>query len=163
RRRVRGSVAPRRSVLEPFRGHEGRSAPDARSLLARQWRDGARVARRRHIAVAHPGGGDPPRRGAGAGNAALGRARVGNAPAAGGAIGRRFSQRTIYLTGIAMYTATMLAWAATQNPEIVAILRAASGVAFALVYPSLVVITGKLVPRELRNTGQVLLGTSRDL
>ena len=44
-----------------------------------------------------------------------------------------------------------------------AILRAASGVAFALVYPSLVLITGKLVPRELRNTGQVLLGTSRDL
>jgi PPP family 3-phenylpropionic acid transporter len=83
--------------------------------------------------------------------------------AAGGAIGRRFSQRTIYLTGIAMYTATMLAWAATQSPEIVAILRAGSGVAFALVYPSLVVITGKLVPRELRNTGQVLLGTSRDL
>ncbi|MFL5736021.1 MAG: MFS transporter [Actinomycetota bacterium] len=83
--------------------------------------------------------------------------------AAGGAIGKRFSQRTIYVVGIAMYTATMLAWAATQDPEIVAILRAASGVAFALVYPSLVVITGRIVPRELRNTGQVLLGTSRDL
>jgi PPP family 3-phenylpropionic acid transporter len=83
--------------------------------------------------------------------------------AAGGAIGRRLSQKTIYITGIAIYTATMLAWAATQNPETVSILRAASGVAFALVYPSLVVITGTLVPREFRNTGQVLLGTSRDL
>ena len=83
--------------------------------------------------------------------------------AAGGAIGRRFSQRTIYVTGIAMYVATMLAWAATQDPELVSILRAASGVAFALVYPSLVLITGKIVPKEFRNTGQVLLGTSRDL
>ncbi|MFL5766227.1 MAG: MFS transporter [Actinomycetota bacterium] len=83
--------------------------------------------------------------------------------AAGGAIGRRFSQRTIYAAGVAMYVATMLGWAATQDPSTVAILRAASGIAFALVYPSLVLITGKIVPREFRNTGQVLLGTSRDL
>jgi MFS family permease len=69
----------------------------------------------------------------------------------------------LYVTGVGMYVATMLAWAATQDPGIVAVLRAASGVAFALVYPSLVLITGKLVPGELRNTGQVLLGTSRDL
>jgi MFS transporter, PPP family, 3-phenylpropionic acid transporter len=80
--------------------------------------------------------------------------------AAGGALGRRVPQRTLYLSGVGIYVATMLAWALTSDPDIVAVLRATSGVGFALVYPSLVVITGRLVPDQLRNTGQALLGTT---
>jgi MFS family permease len=80
--------------------------------------------------------------------------------AAGGRLGRRLPQRTLYVAGVGIYVFTMLAWAATQDPDVVAILRATSGVAFALVYPSLVVITGRLVPGQLRNTGQALLGTT---
>jgi MFS family permease len=80
--------------------------------------------------------------------------------AAGGRLGRLASQRTLYLTGVGIYVATMLAWAITQNPDVVSVLRATSGVAFALVYSTLVVITGRLVPDQLRNTGQALLGTT---
>jgi MFS transporter, PPP family, 3-phenylpropionic acid transporter len=79
--------------------------------------------------------------------------------AASGRLAARFGQRALFVAGVGVYIAMMLAFAAVSNPEVVAFIRAGSGVGFGLVYASLVVIAGTLTPSHLRNTGQAVIQT----
>jgi MFS transporter, PPP family, 3-phenylpropionic acid transporter len=71
----------------------------------------------------------------------------------------RFGLRTLYAMGAAVYVATMVAWSLTADPTVVAAVKALGGVGFGLIYGTVVVITGRLVPENLRNTGQTLAQT----
>jgi PPP family 3-phenylpropionic acid transporter len=71
-------------------------------------------------------------------------------------LGRRFGQRSIYVTGALVYAAVFLAWTFVRDPLTITLVASADGVAFALAYTSVVVIVGKLVPARLASTGQAL-------
>jgi PPP family 3-phenylpropionic acid transporter len=75
-------------------------------------------------------------------------------------LGRRVSLRSLYVGGAMIYVASMLAWSVLSTAVAVAVVKIAAGAGFGLVYASLVVITGRLVPRRLRNTGQTLMQTA---
>ena len=79
---------------------------------------------------------------------------------AGSWFGRHVGLRTLYAIGCAVYVAMAIAWALVANPVVVALIKAASGVGFSLTYVALVVITGRLVPANLQNTGQALMQTT---
>ncbi len=69
----------------------------------------------------------------------------------------RFGLERVFLAGAIVYAAASVAWSLTANAVVVTVIRIAIGVGFGLVYPSLVVITGRLVPARVRNSGQALL------
>lgn len=69
----------------------------------------------------------------------------------------RFGLRRLYAAGCGVYVATMLGYALVSQPAVVAAIRAGAGAGFGLTYAALVVITGRLVPERLRNTGQALM------
>ncbi len=69
----------------------------------------------------------------------------------------RFGVRAVFLAGGCVYVAASLAWAVVTTPLAVTAVRIAIGVGFGLTYVTLVVMTGTLVPQELRNTGQTLM------
>ncbi len=69
----------------------------------------------------------------------------------------RVGLRAVFAVGASVYVAASVAWAIVADPIAVAVVRIAIGVGFALVYVSLVVMTGRLVPGHLRNSGQALL------
>jgi MFS transporter, PPP family, 3-phenylpropionic acid transporter len=75
-------------------------------------------------------------------------------------LGRRVSLRSLYVGGAMIYVASMLAWSVLSTAAAVAVVKIAAGAGFGLVYASLVVITGRLVPQRLRNTGQTLMQTA---
>jgi PPP family 3-phenylpropionic acid transporter len=68
----------------------------------------------------------------------------------------RFGTRRLFVAGGAVYVAASLAWSVVSAPAGVTAIRIAVGVGFGLVYVSVVVMTGTLVPDRLRNTGQTL-------
>jgi PPP family 3-phenylpropionic acid transporter len=68
----------------------------------------------------------------------------------------RFGTRKLFVAGSAVYVAASLAWSVVSAPAGVTAIRIAVGVGFGLVYVSVVVMTGTLVPDRLRNTGQTL-------
>jgi MFS family permease len=75
-------------------------------------------------------------------------------------LGKHSGLRTLYVTGCAIYVAMMLAWALVANPVVVALIKTVSGAGFGLTYVALVVITGRLMPATLQNTGQALMQTT---
>jgi PPP family 3-phenylpropionic acid transporter len=79
---------------------------------------------------------------------------------AGASLGRRFGMRNLFLVGVAFSILTLLGYAVSTTPEGVAVFRALAGVAFGLKYGALVILTDRLVPRRLRNTGQALMQTA---
>jgi MFS family permease len=74
----------------------------------------------------------------------------------GAALGRRFGQRSIYVTGALVYAAVFFVWTFVRDPLTITLVASADGVAFALAYTGVVVIVGKLVPARLASTGQAL-------
>jgi MFS transporter, PPP family, 3-phenylpropionic acid transporter len=77
---------------------------------------------------------------------------------ASGWLGERFALRALYVAGCAVYAVMMIGWAfAAGDPQLLTVILMARGAGFALVYVSLVVMTGRLVPARLRVTGQALL------
>ena len=77
---------------------------------------------------------------------------------ASGWLGERFALRTLYVAGCAVYAVMMFGWAfAGSNPPLLTAILMVRGAGFGLVYVSLVVMTGRLVPARLRVTGQALL------
>jgi MFS transporter, PPP family, 3-phenylpropionic acid transporter len=70
---------------------------------------------------------------------------------------RRLSHRALFAIGCAIYLFVFVAWAAITNPFIVALLKLAVGVGFALTYVATVTIANELVPARLRATGQALV------
>lgn len=74
-------------------------------------------------------------------------------------LGGRFSLRTLYASGVGIWIAMLVAWSLVPNPVIIAAIKVAGGAGFGLTYAALVVITGRLVPLRLRNTGQALMQT----
>jgi MFS transporter, PPP family, 3-phenylpropionic acid transporter len=58
-----------------------------------------------------------------------------------------------------VYLGTMVAWSLTADPTLVAAVKGLGGIGFGLVYGASVVITGRLVPPDLRNTGQTVSQT----
>jgi MFS transporter, PPP family, 3-phenylpropionic acid transporter len=68
----------------------------------------------------------------------------------------RFGTRALFVAGGALYVAASLGWAAATAPAAVTAVRIAVGIGFGLTYVSIVVMTGRLVPEPLRNTGQTL-------
>jgi PPP family 3-phenylpropionic acid transporter len=74
-----------------------------------------------------------------------------------GSLVRRYGLPRVFAAGAAVYAAASVGWALFPNPLAVTILRISVGIGFGLVYVSLVVMTGRLVPDRLRNTGQALL------
>lgn len=74
-----------------------------------------------------------------------------------GSLVRRHGLRRVFAAGAAVYAAASAGWAIFPDPLAVTILRISVGVGFGLVYVALVVMTGRLVPDRLRNTGQALL------
>ncbi len=73
---------------------------------------------------------------------------------------RRLGLRMVFVAGTTVYVAASIAWALVDDPVAVAAVRVAIGVGFGLAYVTLVVMTGRLVPGRLRNTGQALLSVS---
>jgi MFS family permease len=69
----------------------------------------------------------------------------------------RFGLERVFLAGAIVYAVASVAWSFTDDAVVVTAIRIAIGVGFGLVYPALVVITGKLVPARVRNSGQALL------
>jgi PPP family 3-phenylpropionic acid transporter len=78
---------------------------------------------------------------------------------AGAGLTARFGLRTVYTIGAAVYLGTMVAWSLTADPTLVAAVKGLGGIGFGLVYGASVVITGRLVPPDLRNTGQTVSQT----
>jgi PPP family 3-phenylpropionic acid transporter len=79
---------------------------------------------------------------------------------AGATLTARFGLRRLYLMGAGVYVATMVAWTLTADPTTVATVKALGGIGFGLLYGAIVVITGRLVPAHLRNTGQTVAQTT---
>jgi len=79
---------------------------------------------------------------------------------AGASMGRRFGMRNLFLAGVAVSIVTLLGYAVARTPAEVAVFRSLAGVAFGLKYGALVVLTDRLVPRHVRNTGQALMQTA---
>ena len=72
---------------------------------------------------------------------------------------RRVGLRRLYASGAAVYAAMMLVWTLLSTPTIVALVTMVRGAGFGLTYVAMVMITERLVPTRLRNTGQLLLQT----
>jgi MFS transporter, PPP family, 3-phenylpropionic acid transporter len=69
----------------------------------------------------------------------------------------RFGLRTVFAAGSVVYVAASVAWALVDDPVAVTAIRIAIGIGFGLVYIALVVMTGRMVPARVRNSGQALL------
>jgi PPP family 3-phenylpropionic acid transporter len=76
---------------------------------------------------------------------------------ASSSLGARYGMRNVFLVGAAISILTLLGYAVAQTAGGVAFFRALSGAAFGLKYGALVVLTDRLVPARLRNTGQTLM------
>jgi PPP family 3-phenylpropionic acid transporter len=69
----------------------------------------------------------------------------------------RFGLRTVFAAGSVVYIGASVAWALVDEPVAVTLIRIAIGMGFGLVYIALVVMTGRIVPARVRNSGQALL------
>jgi PPP family 3-phenylpropionic acid transporter len=76
---------------------------------------------------------------------------------ASASLGARFGMRNLFLAGVAISIMSLFGYSLAQSPAGVAMFRAVSGAGFGLKYGALVVLTGRLVPDRLRNTGQTLM------
>jgi MFS transporter, PPP family, 3-phenylpropionic acid transporter len=76
---------------------------------------------------------------------------------ASSSLGARYGMRNVFLAGAAISILTLVGYAVAQTAGGVAFFRALSGAAFGLKYGALVVLTDRLVPAALRNTGQTLM------
>jgi PPP family 3-phenylpropionic acid transporter len=72
-------------------------------------------------------------------------------------LAERIGLRRVFAFGAVVYVAASIAWAFVSDAVAVTAIRIAIGVGFGLVYPTLVVITGRLVPDRVRNSGQALM------
>jgi PPP family 3-phenylpropionic acid transporter len=70
---------------------------------------------------------------------------------------KHFGLRRVFTAGAGVYAAASVAWAILSDPVAVTLVRIGIGVGFGLTYVSLVLMTARLVPQRLRNTGQALL------
>jgi len=70
---------------------------------------------------------------------------------------RHFSHRALFAIGCAIYLAVFIAWALVSSAVVVALLKLALGVAFALTYVASVTIANELSPARFRATGQALI------
>lgn len=70
---------------------------------------------------------------------------------------RRLSNKTLFAIGCAVYVALFIAWGFVADARVAAVLKLASGVAFALTFVAAVMITDELSPAHLRATGQALV------
>ena len=69
---------------------------------------------------------------------------------------RHFSHRSLYAIGCGIYLVVFVAWGVVSSPLVVALLKLAVGVGFALTYVASVTIANELTPPRLRATGQAL-------
>jgi PPP family 3-phenylpropionic acid transporter len=76
---------------------------------------------------------------------------------ASASLGARFGMRNLFLAGVAISIVTLFGYSLAQTPVGVATFRALQGAGFGLKYGALVVLTGRLVPDRLRNTGQTMM------
>jgi PPP family 3-phenylpropionic acid transporter len=72
-------------------------------------------------------------------------------------LAERLGLRGVFALGAVVYVVASAAWALVSDAVAVTAIRIAIGVGFGLVYPALVVITGRLVPAHARNSGQALM------
>lgn len=79
---------------------------------------------------------------------------------ASASLGARFGMRNLFLAGTGIVIVTLVGWSLVDSPAAVAGFRMLSGAAFGLKYVALVVLTDRLVPQHLRNTGQALMQMS---
>lgn len=70
---------------------------------------------------------------------------------------RHLSHRSLYAIGCGIYLIVFVAWGMISSPLVVALLKLAVGVGFALTYVALVTIANELTPARLRATGQALV------
>jgi PPP family 3-phenylpropionic acid transporter len=70
---------------------------------------------------------------------------------------RRMSHRSLFAIGCAVYVVVFLAWGLVSDPVALALLRLATGVAFALTYVAAVLVADQLTPAHMRATGQALV------
>jgi PPP family 3-phenylpropionic acid transporter len=76
---------------------------------------------------------------------------------ASASLGVRFGMRNVFLAGVSISIGCLFGYASVHSPHGVAAFRALQGAGFGLKYGALVVLTGRLVPDRLRNTGQTLM------
>jgi PPP family 3-phenylpropionic acid transporter len=76
---------------------------------------------------------------------------------ASASLGARFGMRNLFLAGVSISILTLFGYSIAQSPGGVAVFRALAGAGFGLKYGALVVLTGRLIPDALRNTGQTLM------
>jgi PPP family 3-phenylpropionic acid transporter len=76
---------------------------------------------------------------------------------ASASLGARYGMRNLFLAGVSISIICLFGYASVHSPAGVAAFRALQGAGFGLKYGALVVLTGRLVPARLRNTGQTLM------
>lgn len=76
---------------------------------------------------------------------------------ASASMGARFGMRNLFLAGVGISILTLFGYSIAQSPIGVAAFRTLAGAGFGLKYGALVVLTGRVVPDRLRNTGQTMM------
>ena len=72
-------------------------------------------------------------------------------------LSRYLSHKALYAAGCGIYLLVFVAWGFISNPLVVALLKLAVGVGFALTYVASVTIANELSPARFRATGQALV------
>lgn len=74
-------------------------------------------------------------------------------------LAERFPLRALFALGCVAYVSVFALWSVVREPMVMTALALLQGVGFGLTYPTMVIIVGGLVPRELQATGQGLMQT----
>jgi PPP family 3-phenylpropionic acid transporter len=72
---------------------------------------------------------------------------------------RRFGLRAVYVAGTIVYATGFLLWGLIDSPRIVSALTTFEGVGFSLLFTTIVVVIGRMVPPALYSTGQSVATT----
>jgi PPP family 3-phenylpropionic acid transporter len=72
---------------------------------------------------------------------------------------KRFGLRAVYVAGCVVYATGFLLWGLVENPTILSVLTVFEGAGFALLFTTMVVVIGRMLPSNLYSTGQSLAAT----
>jgi MFS transporter, PPP family, 3-phenylpropionic acid transporter len=78
-------------------------------------------------------------------------------------LGKRVGLSTLIFSGMAVYALLFVAYAFVSSPLAITLMTTARGAGFGLLCTGSVQLVGSMVPHDLRNSGQVLLGMAANL
>ena len=72
---------------------------------------------------------------------------------------KRFGLRAVYVAGCIVYATGFLLWGLVEDPTVLSVLTVFEGAGFALLFTTMVVVIGRMLPSSLYSTGQSLAAT----